>query len=158
MGPLCLAVDIGGTKMAAGLVDTDGAISHADRVPTPHSDDPEVVWSALARLIDARVASADGTIVTCGVGCGGPMESGGATVSPLNIKAWRRFPLRDRIAGLVGVPTAVDNDAKALALGEGWRGAAVGCDNYLAMVVSTGVGGGIVLDGRLLGGRLGNAG
>jgi glucokinase len=158
VGPLCLAVDIGGTKMAAGLVERDGTIHDADRVPTPHSDDPEVVWGALAGLIAARVATAGGAIAICGVGCGGPMEPGGATVSPLNIEAWRRFPLRDRIAELVGVPTAVDNDAKALALGEGWRGAAVGCDNYLAMVVSTGVGGGIVLDGRLLDGRLGNAG
>ena len=59
---------------------------------------------------------------------------------------------------MTGLPTFVDNDAKALALGEGWVGAAAGCDDYIAMVVSTGVGGGIVLDGKLLNGRLGNAG
>ena len=79
-------------------------------------------------------------------------------MSPLNIHAWRGFPLRDRLADLAGLPVAVDNDAKALALGEGWVGAARGCDDYLAMVVSTGVGGGIVLDGRLLDGTGGNAG
>ena len=82
----------------------------------------------------------------------------GEEVSPLNIPAWRGFPLRRRLAEHVGVPVAVDNDAKALALGEGWLGAARGCRNYLAMVVSTGVGGGIVLDGRLLQGESGNAG
>ncbi len=79
-------------------------------------------------------------------------------MSPLNIHAWRDFPLRDRLAAVVGLPVAVDNDAKALALGEGWLGAARGVGDYLAMVVSTGVGGGIVLDGRLLDGHDGNAG
>jgi glucokinase len=86
------------------------------------------------------------------------MTPGGETVSPVNIPAWRGFPLRERLAALTGLPTFVDNDAKALALAEGWVGAAVGCTDFVAMVVSTGVGGGIVLDGRLLDGGLGNAG
>jgi glucokinase len=86
------------------------------------------------------------------------MSPGGEEVSPLNIEGWRSFPLRARLAAVTGLPTFVDNDAKALALGEGWVGAAAGCENYIALVVSTGVGGGIVLDGRLLNGRLGNAG
>lgn len=94
----------------------------------------------------------------CGVGCGGPMTKGGVLVSPLNIAAWRSFPLAARLEALTGLPTAVDNDAKALALGEGWVGAAAGHRDFLAMVVSTGVGGGIVLDGRLLDGDSGNAG
>src|SRR5947209_4718367 len=81
---------------------------------------------------------------------------GGDDVSPLNIAAWRSFPLRSRLAAATGIPVFVDNDAKALALGEGWIGAARGHGEYVAMVVSTGVGGGIVLDGRLLNGRLGN--
>ena len=86
------------------------------------------------------------------------MVGGGAAVSPLNIPVWREFPLRDRLAEVTGLPVVVDNDAKALALGEGWRGAAQGESDFLAMVVSTGVGGGIVLDGRLLHGAEGNAG
>jgi glucokinase len=103
--------------------------------------------------------------VACGVGCGGPMSAGGETVSPLNIVAWREFPLRDRLRCALerhdatrGVSLRIDNDAKAVALGEGWVGAAKGQGNYLAMVVSTGVGGGIVLGGRLLAGASGNAG
>jgi glucokinase len=94
----------------------------------------------------------------CGVGCGGPMRDGNRLVSPVNIPAWRDFPLRAALAELTGLPTFVDNDAKALALGEGWTGAAAGCRDYVGMVVSTGVGGGIVLDGRLLDGETGNAG
>jgi glucokinase len=155
-GPVVLAVDIGGTKMAAGLVDGSGQILLRSVAPTPASVDPDVVFAALATVIDRVRDRAD--LVGCGVGCGGPMAAGGEDVSPLNIPAWRRFPLRRRLQDLLGLPVAVDNDAKALALGEGWTGAAQGVANYLAMVVSTGVGGGIVLDGRLLDGEHGNAG
>ena len=151
-----LAVDIGGTKMAAALVDGSGRILLRSTVPTPASPDADLVFGALAVVV-GQVR--DGTDpVGCGVGCGGPMSTGGETVSPLNIASWRRFPLRRRLQDFLGLPVAVDNDAKALALGEGWRGAARGVPNYLAMVVSTGVGGGIVLDGGLLDGGHGNAG
>jgi glucokinase len=86
------------------------------------------------------------------------MASGGDHVSPLNIPGWRAFPLRQRLQDHLGLPVAVDNDAKALALAEGWCGAAAGETDYVAMVVSTGVGGGIVSRGRLLEGATGNAG
>jgi glucokinase len=86
------------------------------------------------------------------------MHRGGSSVSPLNIPGWRGFPLQERVAHHTALPAAVDNDAKALALGEGWTGAAAGVDNFVALVVSTGVGGGIVLDGRLLDGADSNAG
>ena len=86
------------------------------------------------------------------------MTAGGEEVSPLNIPAWRRFPLRARLAQSTGLPTFVDNDAKALALGEGWRGAAVGETDFIVITVSTGVGGGIVLGGQVLDGAGGNAG
>jgi glucokinase len=155
---MVLAVDVGGTKMAAAIVDPAGRIVVDASVPTPASDDPDAVFEALTRAISDVRSTAAGEPAVCGVGCGGPMGAGGETVSPLNIPAWRRFPLRSRLADLVGLPVTVDNDAKALALGEGWLGAARGTGNYLAMVVSTGVGGGIVLDGRLLDGAQGNAG
>jgi glucokinase len=150
-----LAVDVGGTKMAAGVVTESGALVERVDVPTPRGADAEALFASLTEAVhavDARDA------IACGVGCGGPMDRGGEHVSPVNIRGWRDFPLRSRLAELVGLPTFVDNDAKALALGEGWVGAAAGCDDYLGMVVSTGVGGGIVLDGRLLDGADGNAG
>lgn len=144
--------------MAAGLVDGTGRLVVDERRRTPPSNDPEELWSTLAGLVEGVAGAAGTTPIACGVGCGGPMAAGGEEVSPLNIPGWRRFPLRHRLAALTGLPTFVDNDAKALALAEGWRGAAVGHDDFIAMVVSTGVGGGIVLNGRLLDGRLGNAG
>jgi glucokinase len=153
-----LAVDIGGTKMAAGLVDGEASILSEHQVPTPQSDDPEVVFGALTGVIHEVRTGADRAPTVCGVGCGGPMTRGGETVSPLNIPGWRGFELRRRLVEATGLPVAVDNDAKALALGEGWVGAARGEENFLAMVVSTGIGGGIVLGGALLDGRSGNAG
>ncbi|RMH70976.1 MAG: ROK family protein, partial [Actinomyces sp.] len=123
---------------------------------TPSEPDPDAVWAALVAAVDG-VGSLDG-VEACGVGSGGPMTRGGETVSPLNIPGWRDFPLRSRLADHLGLPVHVDNDAKALALGEAWRGAARGETDFIAMVVSTGVGGGIVLDGRLLDGARGNAG
>ncbi|HZU74621.1 MAG TPA: ROK family protein [Acidimicrobiales bacterium] len=155
---LCLAVDIGGTKLAAGAVDRAGRLVTGRRRPTPTTDDGEEIFAALTDMVGEVLAGLPARAVVCGVGCGGPISGDGLWVSPLNIRAWRRFPLAGRLAGATGLPTYVDNDAKALALGEGWVGAARGRRNYLSMVVSTGVGGGIVLDGRLLEGDAGNAG
>jgi glucokinase len=150
-----LAVDVGGTKLAAGLVTGDGELRARAVRATPAGGDAEVLFATLLEAVD-EVRSGDE--IACGVGCGGPMTPGGEAVSPLNIPGWRDFPLRSRLADALGLPVAIDNDAKALALGEGWRGVAQGRSSYLAMVVSTGVGGGIVLDGRLLDGDGTNAG
>jgi glucokinase len=149
-----LAIDIGGTKLAAGIVDERGNLLVRDRIATP----PREVWPALARLIRRVVAASPSAPVACGVGCGGPMDPLDGTVSPLHIPTWRHFPLHGEVNELTQLPTAVDNDAKALALGEAWCGAALGVADFVGMVLGTGVGGGIVSGGRLLQGRLGNAG
>ena len=139
-----LAVDIGGTKMAAAV--GEGPI---ERVPT--GDDP---WAALTGLLDPLAEKVE----AIGVGCGGPMEWPSGVVAPLNIPAWRGgFPLRDRLAERYGVPVRLHNDAVCMAVGEhafgGW-----GVEDLLGIVVSTGVGGGVVSGGRLLDGARGNAG
>ena len=154
-----LAIDIGGTKMEVGVVDVDEGVVERRRAPSTGVVDAEDLFGRLVGLVDEVVAtgSADGVTV-CGVGCDGPMRPRGEAVSPLNITVWRDFPLRRRIADHTGMTVFVDNDAKALALAEGWKGRARGVRNFLGMVVSTGVGGGIVLDGRLLDGESGNAG
>ena len=150
-----LAVDIGGTKLAVGLVTADGEVVASSTAPS-RAGDGEALFSTLMALVET--VGGNSRVAVCGVGCGGPMTAGGETVSPLNIPGWRDFPLRSRLAEATGLHTFVDNDAKALALAEGWKGAAAGVDDFIAMVVSTGVGGGIVLDGRLLDGASGNAG
>ncbi len=154
-----LAVDIGGTKLAVGLVDATG-VTRCVRTARTAGSGPDDVFRGLADLISEVVGAAGPGVapLAVGVGCGGPMAPGGEHVSPLNIHQWRQFPLRPRLAELTGLPVFVDNDAKALARAEGWIGAAAGVPNYIAMVVSTGVGGGVVVDGRLLHGAGGNAG
>lgn len=154
-----LAVDVGGTKLACALVDADGHVAFEESTPTPEGAREQELWETLAALVE-RVASEapSGRVRACGIGCGGPMDHDGEEVSPLNIPGWRGFRLRARVEQLTGVATYLDNDAKALALAEGWCGAARGRSDYVAMVVSTGIGGGIVLGGRLLEGRTKNAG
>jgi glucokinase len=139
-----LAVDVGGTKLAACR---DGG----DVQSVPTGADP---WGALTALLDPL---ADG-VTALGVGCGGPMQWPAGVVAPVNIPAWRTgFPLRDRLSERYGVPVRVHNDAVCMAVGEhaqgGW-----GVDDLLGIVVSTGVGGGVVSRGRLLDGARGNAG
>ncbi len=141
--------------MAAALVDASGILTERVSVATPEDADGGSTFAALAAIVGPLMAASP---IAVGVGCGGPMTADGEEVSPLNIPSWRGFPLRSQLLTLTGVPVWVDNDAKALALGEGWLGAAASVSDFLAMVVSTGVGGGIVLGGRLLDGASGNAG
>ncbi|MFQ5556937.1 MAG: ROK family protein, partial [Acidimicrobiales bacterium] len=148
-------IDIGGTKLEVGVIDESGHIRQRRRASSVGAVDAEELFARLDRLIRPCL---DAEPSVCGVGTGGPMTRRGATVSPLNIAVWRGFPLRSRLELLTGLEVHIDNDAKALALAEAWRGAACGERNFIAMVVSTGVGGGIVLDGRLLDGADGNAG
>src|SRR5262249_23491803 len=117
-----IAVDIGGTKMAAGVVDSDGRVQHSDRAQTPQSDDPGGLWAALAALVTAVRGRADEPI-GIGVGCGGPMQWPAGVLSPLNIPAWRGFPLRARLQEWSGLPVRLHNDAICVAVAEHWRGA-----------------------------------
>ncbi|MBT69736.1 MAG: hypothetical protein CL432_06275 [Acidimicrobiaceae bacterium] len=150
-----LAVDVGATKLAAARVTSDGVIKKRSSTPTESRNGEEL----FRKLISLSEEVLDGTEVDgCGVGSAGPMRNNGEEISPLNIPQWRNFPLRSKLSEALGIPVALDNDAKAIALGEGWVGAASGHKNYLAMVVSTGIGGGFVIDGKLLDGEMGNAG
>lgn len=147
--------------MAACLVDGDARVALRVDVPTPPGAGRDELAGTLCSLVDRVLGRAEelgAHPIVVGVGCGGPMVGAGDLVSPLNIPGWVDFPLRRTLIDHIGKDVFVDNDAKALALGEGWVGAAAGLRHFVAMVVSTGIGGGIVLDGRLLEGRLGNAG
>jgi glucokinase len=158
-----LAVDVGGTKLAVGLVDGSGRVLASRRVTTPATA-PE---RALTELIDDLLRSFDNLdsdvreipISGVGIGCGGPMSWPAGRVSPVNIAAWRDFPLRAMLAErFPGLPVRLLNDAICLGIAEHWQGAGRGVPDLLGMVVSTGVGGGLVLGNRVVVGRTGNAG
>ncbi len=161
-GDIVVAVDIGGTKFAVGLMTMQGELIDRAQVPVDHRLKSEELFVVLSEVVDQQLARARThhrmNPIAVGVGCAGPIAIGAETVSPLNIFAWRDFPLRQRLAVTTSLPVYGELDAKALALAEGWLGAAVGKQNFLAMVVSTGIGGGIVLNGQLLDGATGNAG
>ncbi|MFM2072734.1 MAG: hypothetical protein RLZZ623_2998 [Actinomycetota bacterium] len=154
MPDLYLAIDIGGTKLTAGVVDDTGKVVVRDRVATPTRD----VWPVLARLVKRVMAASPEPPISCGVGCGGPINHAEGKVSPLYIPSWRGFALRELTEELTELPTAIDADAKALALGEAWCGAGREVSDFIGVVVATGVSGGLISRGRLVQGRLGNAG
>ncbi|MGE4363744.1 MAG: ROK family protein [Mycolicibacterium sp.] len=157
MNDLVLALDIGGTKIAAGLVDADGALVHRAQQPTPDGD-AETVWDTAAALLAETRDAAPGPVSAVGIGSAGPIDVPGGTVSPINIAEWSHFPIVRRVADLTGLPVRLGGDGLCMALGEWWRGAGRGAGFLLGMVVSTGIGGGLVLDGAPYHGRSGNAG
>lgn len=161
-GEVILAIDIGGTKFAAGLMTMRGELLDRTQIPVDHGLAAGDLFGTLVGIIDAMLQRADEHFhlqpIVVGVGSAGPTSPNVEAVSPLNIHAWRDFPLRARLQSATGLPVFGDLDAKSLALAEGWLGAAQGRQNFLAMVVSTGVGGGVVLNGQLLDGATGNAG
>jgi glucokinase len=151
-----LAVDIGGTKLAAALVRPDGRLGPLVTRPTP-ADDAETVFAALASVATEAIGGEE--VSGAGIGSAGPLDAIAGTVSPVNIPAWRGFPVRDRLAALLGGrPVVLVGDAVAGAVGEYHHGAGRGVHAMLGMVVSTGVGGGLILDGRVYAGGTGNAG
>jgi glucokinase len=154
---VALALDIGGTKIAAGLVDADGMLVHHAKLPTPDGD-AEAVWAVVDTLLTEALAESGGKVRGVGIASAGPIDLPGGTVSPINIIEWQRFPIVERVATLTGAPVRLGGDGLCMALGERWRGAGRGAQFLLGMVVSTGVGGGLVLDGAPYDGRTGNAG
>ena len=152
-----LALDIGGTKIAAGLVDADGSLVQHAKLPTPDGD-AEAVWTVVDTLVTEALAEAGGHVRGVGISSAGPIDLPAGTVSPINITEWQDFPIVERVSTLTGAPVRLGGDGLCMALGERWRGAGCGAQFLLGMVVSTGVGGGLVLDGAPYDGRTGNAG
>ncbi|MGW0389768.1 ROK family protein [Streptomyces sp. NPDC003042] len=159
-----VAIDIGGTKIAGALVHPDGTMTATTRRPTPRGTDADAVMAAVGEVV-AELSEAPlwPQAVRCGIGSAGPVDTSRGTVSPVNIAAWRDFPVQARVAAELSargarIPTVLAGDGVAMTAAEHWLGAARGHANALCMVVSTGVGGGLILDNRLHPGPTGNAG
>jgi glucokinase len=158
-----LALDVGGTKLAAGVVGPDGSLRCLHQVETVVGEGPAAVVKRLLELGEqALTESADGPVVAVGVGCGGPLDSrNGMILGPPGLPGWDEVPLGRMVADRFGLPTYVDNDATAAALGE-FRWGGWGVRDLVYLTVSTGLGGGVVADGKLFrgaadqGGELGH--
>jgi glucokinase len=158
-----LALDVGGTKAEAALVDEDGSILSGTRFRSPTGSTSTsdqlsaAVLSVVTRSLDTLPA--DARLIGAGVGSAGPVDVAPGKVSPLNLAVWRGFPLRDLVAGVMGdLPVVLRMDGLCITLAEHWVGAAKGHNNVMGMIVSTGVGGGLILSGLTVAGPTGNAG
>ncbi len=155
-----LALDIGGTKLAVGVVTADGVIRGYLVEPTRKGDGPDEV---IRRLFDMGRRSiheaAVGAVAAVGISCGGPLDpESGIVMAPLNLPDWIDVPLADLARAEYGIPAVLVNDATAGMLAEHRYGAARGADIALYLTISTGVGGGAVVHGRLHRGSAGNGG
>ena len=164
---VALAVDFGGTKVEAALVDAEGRLlANSRRRHTTGRDASSDDLAAAVVEVTTRALAAipAGTpLIGAGIGSAGPVDHVEGTVSPVNIPAWRGYALRDLVRSVLSDQVAdpsvrLATDGLACALAEHWVGAGQGVDNMMGMIVSTGVGGGLILGGRPFQGATGNAG
>ena len=163
MSRLALAVDLGGTKVEAALVDEGGQVVEGSRVraATGSSASRADLRDAVGTVVDGALAAlpAGGELRGAGIGSAGPVDLVAGTVSPKNLPVLAGFDLHREVEGrLPALPVRLRLDGTCIALAEHWLGATRGTENSMAMIVSTGVGGGVILHGRLIAGRSGNAG
>jgi glucokinase len=151
---LTIGVDIGGTKIAAGVVDEEGSILETVKVPTPPT--PEGVVDAIAAAV--RDVSKNHTVEAVGIGAAGYVDDKRATVLFAPNINWRHEALKDKVEQRVGLPVVVENDANAAAWGEYRFGAGQGHNDVICITLGTGLGGGIIIGNKLRRGRFGVAG
>jgi glucokinase len=163
MTDLALAVDLGGTKIESALVAADGTVAAGSRHrrPTGSTSTSDQLAAAVSEAVAASLsARTEGDVlIGAGIGSAGPIAGTSGNVSPLNLPAWRDYPLGELVARHVpGVPVTLRMDGICITLAEVWTGSAQGESNVMGMIVSTGVGGGLMLGGRIIAGPTGNAG
>jgi len=156
VGPRAIGVDIGGTKIAAGVVAEDGRILDRVRVPTPPDDEPATL-AALHAVVD-ELRDRDPRVEAIGVGAAGLVERPGGNARWAPHNTYRRLELRRLLHERTGLPTSVDNDGNAAAWAEARFGAGAVSDDLVLVNVGTGIGGGLVLNGQLYHGEHGFAG
>ena len=154
---LILGVDVGGTNVVVGTVAEDGSALHGlQKERTRTNDGPDAVVQQITVMVErsleatgAALERDDLDVVGMGIGSPGPLDTKRGIVLTTPNLGWTNFPLRDRVSDAVGLPATLDNDANCAIFGEWWRGAARGGRVVVGLTVGTGIGGGIVLDGRI---------
>ncbi|MFZ5825311.1 MAG: ROK family protein [Bacillota bacterium] len=156
--PCAVGIDLGGTKLSGALVDRQGRILRSARAPTPAKGGPQAVFTAIRRLISSLIDQAgDHEVLGIGLGICGPVDAAaGLSIQSPNL-GWAQTPVLEHFRSF-GLPLAMENDVRCHAIGELHFGAGRGVRNFILIALGTGIGSGIVLDGRLYGGPKGVAG
>jgi glucokinase len=160
-GPPVVGVDLGGTKVLAGVVSADNRILSRAKRPTPAKEGGEAILRAIAEAATEALAVArltPGEIAAVGVGSPGPLDSERGVILFSANMAVRNFPLGPDLSKMLGVPVLVQNDVRVGGYGEFRLGAGKGYQNLLAAFVGTGIGGCVIVDGKVVAGFTGNAG
>lgn len=154
-----LGVDIGGTKIAVGIVDRAGQIRAQGRTPMVANGTPEAALDAVVSAIDSMLSTSEVDIEGIGICAPGPLDpNSGVVLNPPNLPCWRNFPLAEKVRAKYSLAVKVDNDANAAALAETLWGAAQGFRYVFYATIGTGIGTGIVFDGAIYHGKTGSAG
>lgn len=161
MSDQCVAgIDIGGTKIALALADLEGRVLEKTRFPARTRErGPHAIMEEALAEIERLLGQTGSRLVAVGVGCGGPLDrKRGLILSPPNLPGWDEFPVVKLVEERLGVPALLDNDANAAALGEHRYGAGAGYEHLVYITQSTGIGGGVIVRGRLVHGVSDGAG
>ena len=159
MKKIIIGLDLGGTKIAAAAADERGRILSELIVPTEAPKGKKQVIANLERAIETLARSVKGKLIKIGVGVPGPIDyNQGLVIEPPNLPGWKRVNLKAILTKRFKVPVFIDNDANCAALGEALFGAGKSARNFIYMTVSTGIGGGIIIDRKVYRGANGSAG
>ena len=143
-------VDIGGTKISIAVANSSGAVIATRRLPTRAEAGPRQALDSVTTVLDDLISKSSSPLLAIGVGSPAPIDvDRGLILSPSNLRSWVEFPVVGLLREQFGVPVILENDANAAALGEYFYGAGRGCENVFYVTVSTGVGGGLIIGGKL---------
>ena len=161
MSKAIFGVDLGGTTVKMGLFDTEGNVKEKWEIPTRKEDNgkkilPDIAASIKSKMNEQGMEKSD--VVGVGIGVPGPVDGNGVIYKAANL-GWGEFSVKEELSGLLGgIPVEAGNDANVAALGEMWKGGGVGYKNLVAVTLGTGVGGGIIVEGKILTGATGAGG
>ena len=160
MGLYCFGIDVGGTTVKCGLFKTDGVLVEKWEIPTRTENNGSEIVPDVAKTIEEKLAEKNISIEEVdgiGIGVPGPVNAEGDVIAAVNL-FWGYKKLSKELNELTGLTVKVGNDANVAALGEAWKGAAAGAKNVILVTLGTGVGGGIIVDGKIVAGHHGAGG
>lgn len=160
MSRYCFGVDVGGTTVKIGFFDPEGIVLEKWEIPTVTDNSgssilPDIAASILEKMEEKKIAKE--SVIGVGIGVPGPVDDNGVVHKAVNL-GWGIMNINEVLGGLLGLPVKAGNDANVAALGEMWRGGGKGCTNMVLATLGTGVGGGIIVNGKMVTGATGAGG